>query len=76
MERLGASLQSTSVEPESLAFRRGSLNYPEKGGVQYISSLVCSFAFMPDLRGEIVPASQTLAVFPDLEQDLYGSAVP
>ena len=26
MERLGAPLQSTSVDPESLAFRRGSLN--------------------------------------------------
>ena len=26
MERLGAPLQSTSVEPESLAFRRGLFN--------------------------------------------------
>jgi hypothetical protein len=29
MERLGASLQSASVDPESLAFRRGSLNLLE-----------------------------------------------
>ena len=50
--RLGAPLQSTSVDPESLAFRRGWLNYALSGTASATDYSV------PSLSSVTIPAGQ------------------
>ena len=73
MERLGAPLQSTSVDPESLAFRRGSINGVRR--IALIGSIVTAKLDPKDIDVLVVVADDAdLAALATCARRLHGHA--